>query len=379
MSLTDGIRTARLDILALKVFMSVIAVIAITSTAHGVPLQLTAVDDPAPSQPLSLDTAEQYLGDPNFYGQTWDPALMALATGSTDPAYRNIIDVRRFQAPDAFGSPTGNPHAAVALDAGPMACPGGFAIRTVDEFGQVRTVRITMLPKDDSSGQNGRFAKLVEMTEEDNDWAKQLVRFGQQVGRRHEVILPIGTDRLSLSAQLNSDRQATAGQEAMVNGGLTYMHGKSFSFTYNPTPLFDNQVVNRLGMVVGNSGASTHFTLRNVAWRRAASYLDSTQIDGGAWVAGASTALNPRSSMSAAVSKWSTNSQRGTDTIVTGEYKASANRVYGLGLMDSSGAVSPFASFATTLRGNGRLYLSFGAPLDDHTPVPVACRMSMGF
>lgn len=340
-------------------------------------VDFTVSQDPTPSKPLALDTADQYLGNANFYGVSWDPALMALGVGSTDPEFRNVIDVRPFQTQEHLLNNADNPRTNVALDAGPMPCPGGFEIRTIDSFGRVSTVRVSTIPA--GAGEESSFSKMGETDSEQVDWARQMVRFGQEVGKRHEVTLPIGQDRLSLSAQLNSDREAVVGDESWFNAGVTYTRRGSFSVTYNPTPMFDNQVINRLNVAIGKPGAATQFTIRNVAWRRAESYYDSDQVDGGAWIAGTSTALDRRSSLSAAVSEWSGSCEHGTDAALTEEYRATSDRVYGIGVLGSYGSVGPFASFARTLPGNGRFYLSFGAPLDDRTRVPVACRMMMPF
>jgi len=378
--------------LTTKKLVCVFAVIATLSPlqARCDVLQLNATVDTPPDQPLTLTTAAQYLGDSNFYAQTWDPALMALGTGSGDPAYRSIVDVRRFQstgqapcgtAATAFLIPfpteEARANSAVALDAGPMPCPGGFAIRTVDSFGAVHTIRITSATQTDSLGQGVHLSKLMAMTPQDEDWARQLIHVGQEIGRKHALTTRLGSNQLTFSAQLNPDRQAAIGNEPLVNGTVTLSRGAGFSMAFNPSPIYDNQVVSRLNVAWSKPGSSTHFTIRNLAWRRAASYTDSTQVDGGAWVAGVDTGLTRRTSISAAVSAWDGAGARGTDTILTGQYRVSSDRIYGLGLMTSADGLGPFASYAQKLRGGGRLYLSVGAPLDDRTRVPVACRMTL--
>jgi hypothetical protein len=182
-----------------------------------------------------------------------------------------------------------------------------------------------------------------------------------------------------IAAQLNSDRQAALGNESPIDTTIGYTVGRSFTASINPIPLYDNQIVDRVDLAWAKPGSATRYTVRNLAWRRARSYADSTQVVGDAWVAGMSTTVSRRTSLSTAVSTWTGDGKRGTDTMLTGEYRANANRIWGLGLMDSAGSLAPFASYARTLGPNGRLYLSLGAPLDDHTRVPVACRMSMGF
>ena len=372
--------------------------ILVTSPAHGDGMSLTTSTDTPPDQPLTLMTASQYLGDSNFYNQTWDPALMALATGSSDPAYRTIIDVRRFQPTQASAMPNSvipfpteeaRANSAVALDAGPSACNGGIAIRTVDSFGAVHTIRITATQSTstssnpgpvglrDISGASSRLSRLMEITEADEDWAKQLVHFGSEISRKHQLATSIGNGRLTFAAQLNSDRQATMGNEPLLNGTVTLTRGAGFTMAINPTPLFDNEVVNRLDMSWSRPGTPTRFSLRNLAWRRASSYLDATQVGGTAWVAGLDNTVNSRMSWSAAVSDWDGGGTRGLDTILTSQYRASSDRIFGVGLMDSAGSIGPFASFARTLPHGGRLYLSAGAPLDDRTRVPIACRMTM--
>jgi len=375
-----------------KVLLCVIAAIASLSPlrAWGDVLQLNATVDTPNDQPLTLTTASQYLSDSNFYAQSWDPALMALGTGSGDPAYRSIIDVRRFQstgqAPSGtaataflipFPTEEARANSAIALDAGPMPCPGGFAIRTVDSFGAVHTIRITSATQADAVGQGVHFTKLMAMTPQDEDWARQLIHVGQEIGRKHTFTTKLGSNQLTFSAQLNPDRQAALGNEPLVNGAITLSRGTSFSMSLNPSPIYDNQVVSRINLAFSKPGSSTHFTVRNLAWRRATSYTDATQVDGGAWVAGVDTNVTRRTSLSAAVSAWDGDGARGTDTVLTGQYRASSDRIYGLGLMTSSEGLGPFASYAQKLRGGGRLYLSVGAPLDDRTRVPVACRMTL--
>ena len=344
------------------------------------PLNLDTTVDPAPQQPLTLGTAEQYLSNSSFYGQVWDPALMSLATGSDDPEYHNQVDPRRFE-PETDGqlqAEEGAANAAVALDEGPTPCPGGFSIRTVDGFGAVRTIRVTESAQASSTG-GGQSSgpRFLAINSQDDEWAREIIHFGREVGRKHEIDVPIGAGKLELAAQLNSGRQAVIGQEPPLAGTISYARAGGLSIVANPTPLFDNQVVDRLDMTWAKPGSSTQFNVRNISWRRSASFDDCSQVDGGAWVAGVSEKLNARSSISAACSRWSDDGQWGSDAIVTGEYRPAVDHVYGLGLMDATGSVSPFASYAHTLRGGGSLYLSMGAPLDDRTRVPFACRLSM--
>lgn len=376
-----------------KAYIAPLAIIAILGATPVLAdsLQVNTSVDAPPDQPLTLTTAAQYLGDSNFYEQTWDPALMALATGSADPAYRSIVDVRRFQyiQPPSSTPPLPTEEAransAVALDEAPTPCPGGFAIRTVDSFGAVHTIRITA-----QSGQSASESavdgigalptlrtKITALTADNYEWARQLVHLGNEIGRKREVSLPIGSGRIGFAAQLNSDRQATMGNAPLVNGSLTFTHGGGFTVALNPTPIYNNQVISRLNLNWSRPGTRTNFSLRSLEWRRAASYVDSSQIAGGAWVAGLDTVVNSRTSLSAAVSNWTGGENRGTDAMLTSQYRASAGRIYGLGFMSSAGSAGPFASYAQTLRGGGRLYLSAGAPLDDRTRVPFACRMTI--